>query len=184
MNTKDRSKLTQGIEAARTGEDAKVKEIVLDLLKNNFYSGGGIIESSGLLDAIALMDKRQININLQECAFKAVKSSNLEILKFSIENGVNVNQPDQYGRFLLICAASKESCENMAYLLAIDDVEVNKTNFHSLTALDFAIRNKHEGIERLLRNAGAIDNSSNTKLEQRGINEFESNPVRHRKASI
>ncbi len=74
-----------------------------------------------------------------------------------LENGADINQPNEIGERVLVMLSEKASPDMIAFLLE-EGAEVNATNHYGLSALMQAVRNKQEKTVELLLKAGANPN--------------------------
>ena len=87
----------------------------------------------------------------------ASKEGSLDTVKMLLEAGAEVCATDEGGDTCLMFAAAYGHTETVSYLVGLNEVEINHRNNDDSTALEYASRNLHAGVEQVLLEHGASD---------------------------
>ncbi len=159
---------------ARTGNIDLMKQLLEKGVKGNdnafiFASQGGRGTSNGI-EVFQFLETTGLNPNatskegenpLHALAFR---SKDMGILKYFIEKGVDVNQPDEHGNSPFMNAASRNNLD-VVTLLFNNVKDINQTNKKGESALSLAVANNSpDVVEFLLKNkadVSVIDSEEN-----------------------
>lgn len=144
----------------------------------------GAIDRYGVAFANCLLECADITVK-ETFLFRACESANLDIVKFLVEHGTDVNKDDGNGRTPLSYAVYR-GYENIVKYLVEHGTDINKTDKQKATALCWASYYGHEGIVKYLVEHGAdvntIDYKGNAALtlaSEKGLKEIVQYLVEH-----
>ena len=83
--------------------------------------------------------------------WNSIRGDDLEIVKYLLENGADINAKDNYGTTALMKASSNGQLEIVQFLIE-NGADINIKNNEGKTALDVAATKE---IKKVLRKAGA-----------------------------
>jgi ankyrin repeat protein len=113
-----------------------------DIAQHLLAAGADIEAFDGIAGTVL-----QYAINFEE--------NTLEMLKFLVESGAQVNRDDQFGRSVLIVAASDGNVNKVKYLVESAGAEIEKTDRRGRTALVHASTEGHVEVVKYLVAKGA-----------------------------
>ena len=105
--------------------------------------------------------RKQIQLELDNALVESIIADRLYVAKVLIKQGANINSTNSRGQTLLTVSALL-GLDTMVWRLWILKCDINKSDGNGNTALMLAALSNHQGIIRLLMNAGADIHIKNT----------------------
>lgn len=139
------------VEALNSGVDVNSKG-------QNGRSPTHVMAKAGRADLVKVLISREVDIHAADGTgttpiMAAVFTGQAQVVKILIQHGAKTDYKDQQGANFLHWAARQGKTEVAKEL--VDNIEINAKDNGGLTALDWALKNKHEEMAAFLLSRGA-----------------------------